>query len=178
MLEIIHRVIARFLTRIARLKRSAARAGAVTLIQRFGSAANLNIHLHCLVLDGVPLAAVTWTLKGSYQGAADTPSNDTYRAAPDPFRSVSFLETGHSLAAARACIGLETPPYHGAHPDGTFVVVSDYFALAAILCAVVGIPATQLGRFGMGATDITIVGFDDCGPFLSLFNDRSHLAPV
>jgi putative transposase len=27
----------------------------VTLIQRFGSAANLNIHLHCLVLDGVYL---------------------------------------------------------------------------------------------------------------------------
>ncbi len=52
-LQIIHRVIARFLTKIARLKRSAAHAGAVTLIQRFGSAANLNIHLHCLVLDGV-----------------------------------------------------------------------------------------------------------------------------
>ena len=27
--------------------------GSVTLIQRFGSAANLNIHLHCMVLDGV-----------------------------------------------------------------------------------------------------------------------------
>ncbi len=27
--------------------------GVVTLTQRFGSAANLNIHLHCLVLDGV-----------------------------------------------------------------------------------------------------------------------------
>lgn len=25
----------------------------VTLIQRFGPAANLNVHLHCLVLDGV-----------------------------------------------------------------------------------------------------------------------------
>ncbi len=25
----------------------------VTLIQRFGSAANLNIHLHCLMLDGI-----------------------------------------------------------------------------------------------------------------------------
>ncbi len=35
------------------LKRCAADAGAVTLIQRFGSAANLNVHLHCLVLDGV-----------------------------------------------------------------------------------------------------------------------------
>ena len=30
-----------------------ADTGAVTLVQRFGSAANLNIHLHCLVLDGV-----------------------------------------------------------------------------------------------------------------------------
>ncbi len=30
-----------------------ADSGAVTLIQPFGSAANLNIHLHCRVLDGV-----------------------------------------------------------------------------------------------------------------------------
>jgi hypothetical protein len=37
----------------AGLKRTQAHTGAVTLIQRFGSAANLNIHLHCLVLDGV-----------------------------------------------------------------------------------------------------------------------------
>jgi hypothetical protein len=35
--------------------RARADTGAVTLIQRFGSAANLNIHLHCLVLDGVYL---------------------------------------------------------------------------------------------------------------------------
>jgi hypothetical protein len=31
----------------------AARTGAVTLIQRFGGALNLNIHLHMLFLDGV-----------------------------------------------------------------------------------------------------------------------------
>ena len=35
------------------MKRSAAGTGAVTLLQRFGSAANLNIHLHCIVLDRV-----------------------------------------------------------------------------------------------------------------------------
>lgn len=35
------------------LKADEADGGAVTLIQRFGSADNLNIHLHCLVLDGV-----------------------------------------------------------------------------------------------------------------------------
>ena len=52
-LRLIHRVIARFLLKQAGLKRATADTGAVTLIQRFGSAANLNIHLHCLVLDGV-----------------------------------------------------------------------------------------------------------------------------
>ena len=52
-LQIVHRVIATFLAKQAGLKRRAADTGAVTLIQRFGSAANLNIHLHCLVLDGV-----------------------------------------------------------------------------------------------------------------------------
>lgn len=52
-LHVIHRVIAGFLLKQAGLKRATADTGAVTLIQRFGSAANLNIHLHCLVLDGV-----------------------------------------------------------------------------------------------------------------------------
>ena len=52
-LQIVHRGIATFLIRQSGLKRSDTYAGAVTLIQRFGSAANLNIHLHCLVLDGV-----------------------------------------------------------------------------------------------------------------------------
>jgi len=52
-LYVIHLVIAGFLLKQAGLKRATADTGAVTLIQRFGSAANLNIHLHCLVLDGV-----------------------------------------------------------------------------------------------------------------------------
>ena len=52
-MQIIHRVITRFLIQQAGLKHGEAHTGAVTLIQRFGSAVNLNIHLHCLVLDGV-----------------------------------------------------------------------------------------------------------------------------
>ena len=43
----------RFLLAQAGLTVRDADSGAVTLIQRFGSAANLNIHMHCLVLDGV-----------------------------------------------------------------------------------------------------------------------------
>ena len=46
-------MITRHLLGQAGLKSEEADSGAVTLIQRFGSAANLNIHLHCLVLDGV-----------------------------------------------------------------------------------------------------------------------------
>ena len=52
-LLVVHREITRHLLGQAGLKPDEADSGAVTLIQRFGSAANLNIHLHCLVLDGV-----------------------------------------------------------------------------------------------------------------------------
>lgn len=49
--SIIHREIAGVLLKRAGLKRAAPDTSAVTLIQRFGSAANLNSHLHCLLLD-------------------------------------------------------------------------------------------------------------------------------
>ena len=53
-LQAVHRVIARFLLDQAGLKAEQADdGGGVTLIQRFGSAANLNLHLHRLALDGV-----------------------------------------------------------------------------------------------------------------------------
>jgi broad specificity phosphatase PhoE len=61
------------------------------------------------------------------------------------------------------------------YPNGTIVAVSHYFVIAAILCAVMNLPATQLGRFRMGETSISIISFDTHGPFISLFNDRCHL---
>ena len=53
MLQVVQRVVERHLLDHTGLKSDEGQGGAVTLIQRFGSAANLNIHLHCLVLDGV-----------------------------------------------------------------------------------------------------------------------------
>ena len=41
------------LTKKAGLKKSAAKTGSVTLIQRFGGSINLNVHFHQLYLDGV-----------------------------------------------------------------------------------------------------------------------------
>lgn len=52
-LSIVYRTIASHLMRQAGVTRAAAHSGAVTLIHRFGSALNLNVHLHMLFLDGV-----------------------------------------------------------------------------------------------------------------------------
>lgn len=52
-LGIVYRVIATHLIRKAGFTRTHAHTGAVTLIQRFGSALNLNLHFHMLFLDGV-----------------------------------------------------------------------------------------------------------------------------
>lgn len=52
-LGIVYRCIATHLCRKAGLSRKTAQAGAVTLIQRFGSALNLNVHFLMLFVDGV-----------------------------------------------------------------------------------------------------------------------------
>jgi hypothetical protein len=52
-LQVVHRAITRNPLGQTGLRADEADSGAVTLIQRFGWAANLDIHLHCLVLDGV-----------------------------------------------------------------------------------------------------------------------------
>ncbi|MCC7257564.1 MAG: transposase zinc-binding domain-containing protein, partial [Gammaproteobacteria bacterium] len=52
-LGIAYRAIAAHLVKKTGLTQETGRTGAVTLIQRFGSALNLNIHFHLLVLDGV-----------------------------------------------------------------------------------------------------------------------------
>jgi hypothetical protein len=52
-LGIVYRAISTHLTKKAGFSRKTAQTGAVTLIQRFGSALNLNVHFHMLFLDGV-----------------------------------------------------------------------------------------------------------------------------
>jgi hypothetical protein len=65
-LQVVHRVITRHLLgQAGRNVEGAdeADSGAFTLIQRCGSAANLNIHLHCLVLDSVYRRGIDGTLE-------------------------------------------------------------------------------------------------------------------
>ena len=62
-LGIVHRSIAGHLIKKAGFTRKRARTGAVTLIQRFGSALNLNVHFHRLFLDGVYVVGPDGTLQ-------------------------------------------------------------------------------------------------------------------
>jgi hypothetical protein len=54
-LAIAYRAIAVYVLKKAGLTRTSGATGAVTLIRRFGSALNLNIHFHMIVLDGAYL---------------------------------------------------------------------------------------------------------------------------
>ena len=55
-LKIVYRTIESHLIKKSGHTRKTAHPGAVTLIQRFGSALNLNVHFHMLFLDGVFIA--------------------------------------------------------------------------------------------------------------------------
>ena len=67
LLQVVQRVVSRHLSVGASSSPTKATA-VLSLIQRFGSAANFNIHLHCLVLgpvyrwgaDGVPAFVESW----------------------------------------------------------------------------------------------------------------------
>lgn len=52
-LGVVYRTISGHLLASAGVRRVAGHTGAVTLIQRFGSALNLNVHLHMIFVDGV-----------------------------------------------------------------------------------------------------------------------------
>jgi hypothetical protein len=106
-LQVVHRVITRFLLEQAGVKADEADSGAVTLIQRFGSAANLNIHLHCLVLDGVyrrgtgPRAGQeVLTVQGAERGHGTAPAGE-----PVPREGLALASAS---AACKACPGIRT----------------------------------------------------------------------
>lgn len=80
-LQVVQRVVTRHLLYAAELAADAGHDGPVTLIQRFGSTANLNIHLHCLMLDGV------------YQCGADGTPALVEVAAPTDHELHALLQT-------------------------------------------------------------------------------------
>ena len=61
------------------------------------------------------------------------------------------------------------------HSDGVIVVVSHYFVIMAIICAVLNLPLSQIGRLRLGVASISTIVFDEQVARLTLFNDSCHL---
>lgn len=62
------------------------------------------------------------------------------------------------------------------HRDGVLVVVSHYFSILAIICSVLNLPLSQIGRLRLGPGSISTIVFDEQAARLVLFNDTCHLA--
>jgi hypothetical protein len=92
----------RYLLDHAKLKPAEGHGGAVTLIQRLGSAANPNVHLHCLVLDGVYRCSADGAAVFVEAGA---PSDRSMRCLPHarrgrPKRCNAYVDTGYQCTPA------------------------------------------------------------------------------
>ena len=84
-LQIVHRVLSTFLIQQTGLQRTEAKTGAVTLIQRFGSAANLYLHVHVFHCIS-ELNPLEWPYRMPAGAAPDAPRG---RDALPPTRSPS-----------------------------------------------------------------------------------------
>lgn len=76
-LQVVQRVLTRHLLEALALKADEDHRAAITRIQRFGSAAKVNIRLHCLVLDGTDLCHVYGA--PSFMEAATPTDDDPHR---------------------------------------------------------------------------------------------------
>lgn len=62
------------------------------------------------------------------------------------------------------------------HSDGVVVVVSHYFVILSIVCALIDFPVTRIGRFRLDSGSITTIIFDEPFTHLRTFNDVCHLS--
>jgi probable phosphoglycerate mutase len=60
------------------------------------------------------------------------------------------------------------------HPDGVLVLVSHYFTILTVVCSVLGLPLSQIGRFRLGTGSISIINFDDGLARLESFNESCY----
>ena len=92
----------------------AARSGAVVFAQRFGSALNLNLHFHALVLDGA-FVSPSGRLAPSFQSAAPLTDADVAELVEQLARRITrYLEREGRLPRAYAPADADEPAEHDA----------------------------------------------------------------
>ncbi len=60
------------------------------------------------------------------------------------------------------------------HPDGVLVLVSHYFTILTVICSVLGLPLSQIGRLRLSTGGISVISLDGKLVQLELFNDSCY----
>ena len=82
---------------------------------------------------------------------------------------------GESLAEVQQRAWSTIQRLIGQHSDGVIAVTSHYFVILTIICSVLNLPLSQIGRLRLGVGSISTITFDGEIPRLLLFNDSCHL---
>lgn len=154
MLCVVYRTIARHLIGKARLTRTRAATGAVTLIQRFGSALNLNIHFHMLFLDRAHLFKDALHAGVEFAASQREKLERLCRYVSRPPVASECLALS---ASGQVRYTLKTP-----YRDGTTHLLREPLDLMARLAALVPPPRMHLTRFHGVAADAASRG-DELG---------------
>ena len=93
----------------------------------------------------------------------------------DPDGSIFKRHGGESLAEVQQRAWSTIQRLVNKHHDGVIVVVSHYFAILTIICTVLNLPLSQIGRLRLGPGSISTIVFDEQAMRLVLFNDNCHL---
>ncbi len=91
-------------------------------------------------------------------------------------KSTFKMYGGETLAEVQQRVWSTVQRLVDRHRDGVLVVVSHYFTILTIICSVLNLPPSQIGRLRLGVGSISILTFDERVTRLTLFNDTCHLA--
>lgn len=91
-------------------------------------------------------------------------------------RTIFEAHGGESLASVQQRGWSTIQSLVDEHPNGVLAVVSHFFVISTIICSVLDLPLSQIGRLWLGAGSISTIVFGKQAPRLTLFNDTCHLA--
>jgi probable phosphoglycerate mutase len=92
--------------------------------------------------------------------------------------TVPTMPGGESLKDVQTRVWAALQLLVSRHPEGNIVIVSHYFAILTVICSVLNIPVSQIGRFRMNPGSISTVAFDGKATRLLSFNDSGHLVSI
>ena len=146
-LRLVYRCLSSWVIKQAGLSRKTGQTGAVTLIQRFGSALNLNLHYHLLFLDGAYTQGDSHRLE--FRRSRERPAVSEKR--------LSLTQNG------QVRYELKTP-----YRNGTTHVIFDPLDFIARLVALIPKPRVNLARYhGVFARGgLPYSSFPDASPYL------------